>query len=191
MDFNEEIYKKTITRVKLFEEIKALIDNAKDDLLVVLRIHLMCENLLEAWICASIGESDFFVHPKELRLTFSNKLGIAYNLKLPKPAYDFFKKINQVRNKFSHKIEHRDITVGLASELESTITKLVPHNAPKITISEDNKEIYSIDDPSTPERVKLCLLFIVFQLNLTLATMPDIGPDETGETKTATFTFSM
>ncbi|ABY99294.1 hypothetical protein HMH05_02935 [Pseudomonas sp. SbB1] len=191
MEFNEDIYYKLIGRADLKTELNTLMHNTKDDVLVVLRIHLMCENLLEAWICAATHRLDFFNHPQELRLTFNNKLGIAYNLELPKAAYDFLHQINKTRNEFAHKLNKKTITVGLSSKLERIIAKLVPLSPPKMQIMDGDMEVDSLQSESTPERLKLCMIFFLFQLYLTLSRLPETDDNNVTERKTATISFTL
>ena len=187
--FNDFIYSEKIKRINLQEELKKLINYAADDVLVVLRVHLMCESILEAWVCASIERVDFFDSPVKLKLTFSNKLAIARNLSLPTPAFMFFKSINDLRNDFSHNFDYRNIPPGQSSSLKDLIPDLSTFAPSDVTIEHNSDILHGISDQKTPERIKLCLLFLFFpiQLQLALATKPEVKEDK----KTATLTMKL
>jgi len=191
MTFNEEIYYKLIGRADLKKELNTLMNNTKDDVLVILRIHLMCENLLEAWICASTDRPEFFSHPEDLRLTFNNKLGIAYNLDLPKAAHEFLAQVNKARNEFAHNLHKKTITNGLSSKLERIIAKLVPLSPPEMQIMDGDREVDSLRSESTPERLKLCMIFFLFQIYLTMSRTPATDNNDSTERKTAKISFTL
>lgn len=73
--------------------------STSDDVLgVVLRTHLHQEKYINFLIDETLG-SDVF---KGVNLNHASKLTIARNIGLKKPYYDFFKKINSIRNELSH-----------------------------------------------------------------------------------------
>ncbi|MBN5205386.1 hypothetical protein JY462_11220 [Serratia marcescens] len=76
---------------------------SSDAIGIVLRMHLMCELLAEAWACAACGQRDLFMDgEKTIRIECDAKLKLARNLGLPTPLYNAMKMINKVRNKFAH-----------------------------------------------------------------------------------------
>lgn len=185
-EFNNPIYSEKIKRINIQEELRKLINSAVDDVLVVLRVHLMCESVLEAWICASIERIDFFDSPFKLKFTFSNKLAIARNLSLPTSAFRFLKTINDLRNDFSHNLDCREIPSGKSSDLKDLISDLSVFATSEVTIKNDSQISHEISDPNTPERIKLCLLFLFFPVQLQLALIPKSEVKEGKETATLT-----
>jgi hypothetical protein len=185
LNINNDIYHEKIRIIDVQKEISSLIRSTKDDVVVILRIHLMCESMIEAWVCGAIGKIDFFTKPMELKLSFSDKLRVAYNLSLPKPAYEFFRKINSVRNQFSHKIEIRQIASGLAETLKEITSGLAFSNNYRLSL-DTGREIYSLSNPQTPERIKLCLLFLMFTLQLSMELQPKSDDDDKSERGTVT-----
>lgn len=74
-----------------------------DTIGIVLRMHMLCELLTEAWICAACSQKDLFADGEErIRIDCQAKIKMARNLKLPKPLYNAMKVINKIRNKFAH-----------------------------------------------------------------------------------------
>ncbi|MSE15559.1 hypothetical protein GKC49_10615 [Pantoea agglomerans] len=141
-----------------------------DDIGVVLRMHLVTESFLEAFICSALGSAEVFSTDSDdrvvLKLNYHSKLGLAYKLGLPLPAYRAFEKLNGMRNKLAHRIEHdfitdstldsltsqiRNIDVGITHPLEEEQAEFFHPNG-------DSRGVFSLTSEETPKRVKLMIL---------------------------------
>lgn len=83
-----------------------------DDLIgAVLRLHLVGEKIIEAWICAASGFSNFFLEDKNKQFIIECdiKLKIAKNMGLPKSLCTTLKTLNSLRNSIAHDPKLQDI----------------------------------------------------------------------------------
>ncbi|MBQ4768311.1 hypothetical protein F9U42_14305 [Pectobacterium versatile] len=147
------------------------IANSEDDLGVVLRIHLLCEKFLEAWICGITGHDNLFSEAPQsgdFQMEFFQKLKMCQLTGLPESAYKSIKKINDIRNSFAHRLS---VTAIKDSEIDS-----VYHHVGKLaetylsfplskfqikTNDEDGKTKYryELESRDTPNRAKLICLY--------------------------------
>lgn len=154
----------------------------EDDIGAVLRIHLLCEQLSEAWICSAceaenfFGEGDFVV-----RMNCSDKFKLTRNLGIPAPLYSCLKIINKIRNG----VAHRNDSVLITNEsIDSLINILRNFNSgnPSDNLTIDaplrymdsnglESRIHSVYDDDTPNRIKLFICFsflmskLIFSIN--------------------------
>ncbi|MFE8048137.1 hypothetical protein [Brenneria goodwinii] len=163
------------------------IANSEDDLGVVLRIHLLCEKFLEAWICGITGHDNLFIEAPQtgdFKMEFSQKLKMCQLTGLPESAYKSIKKINDIRNSFAHRLS---VTAIQDSEIDS-----VHHHVGRLaetylsfplsefqmeTYDEDGqtKYRYELESRDTPNRAKLVCLYSA--LTMCLLSYLEILPD--------------
>ena len=141
-----------------------------DDVGVVLRMHLVTESFLEAFICSAIGKSELFsADPDDritLKLNYHSKLGLARKLGLPIPAYRALEKLNGMRNKLAHRIEQDFITDSILESLEVQVRNIdvgISHpleeeQAEFFLPNGDSWGIYPLSSNETPKRIKLMIL---------------------------------
>lgn len=138
-----------------------------DDVGTTLRIHLLCERLAEAWICAHCSCPDLFGNEKErVRMECDAKIAMAGNLGLPQQIIKTLKTINSLRNDIAHNTAKQEIpdsriqsmAASLGDYLRSVggdINKL--HVA--ITSPEGNEKVITLSSDSSQNRLKLCAIF--------------------------------
>ena len=144
-------------------------------MVIVLTLHLMCENFLEAWICSYVNIQDLFKEDLKgkdekvkFNMPFQNKLKFAQRLGLPMPAYHAINKLNAIRNNFAHKlnfnvIENSQIK-SISDYVESIKSESISH-----TLEQEGIEVYSesgeiekrylFSDITTPNTVKLVIMY--------------------------------
>jgi len=143
--------------------------DSDDDLTSVLKLHLLTERLLEAWICGRT-EVDVFSSEGEPRceLPYSSKLSLAARLGFPLPAYNVLKKLNKMRNEFAHRLSASCISDNYLDSMLAN-TEMMPLGPDMITIKEmgyqrftptgDTKVKYMYSEENTPSRIKLLLIY--------------------------------
>ncbi len=106
MEQNEIDFKKYV-----FEYFDGAVLWNSDDLTVVIRAHLLVENIIERILAKSLRLEVF----DDRELTFSFKLKMAQSLNLLDDLYPAIKRLNNIRNEFAHNIETKmqsvDITI--------------------------------------------------------------------------------
>lgn len=141
-----------------------------DDLGCLLRIHLMTENMLEAWCCSASNNPLFFKDfGANLTMSYIAKLKLASNFGLNSFSYNELKEINKIRNAHSHQIDNYAI-----SDLEiSTLMKLIRKgdqnelvDSPSCGIWVDEKMIL-LNDQTITNRQKLVAILglIIFRVS--------------------------
>ncbi|MCL6325000.1 hypothetical protein [Pectobacterium polaris] len=146
------------------------IARSEDDLGVVLRVHLLCEKFLEAWICGITGYDNLFVEAPQsgdFNMEFFQKLKMCQLTGLPDNAYRAMKKINDVRNSFAHRISTRSIQNGDIDSISHHVGTLsnsylsFPLSEYEARIRNENTDdwaVYSLVSVDTPNRIKLMCL---------------------------------
>lgn len=190
---NKEIFMKIAQKQNSQEEFLPLIKSENDDLIIVLRVHLLAENLLDAWICSFAGNVDFLSLPIELNFSFSQKLNLARNMGLPSELYAVINGINKLRNKMAHnlskkKIEDIDIE-KIVKPFEQYEYRFVDIKSYELSTS-DNHNKYKISCSNTPNQKKLWIVFFVLQLEIPSLFEPKINEEETKKVNIAV-TFSL
>lgn len=150
----------------------ALISSSEssDEIGVVLRMHLVTESFLEAFICAAVNNADMFSTESTdkvvLRLNYQSKLGLALKLGLPLPAYKAMERLNTMRNKLAHRIENELIDEAVLESL-STYAKsiqcgenhrLSEEGAEFFNADGSSRSVHKLSDPATPNRIKLMII---------------------------------
>lgn len=142
---------------------------SEDDLTCVLKLHLLTERLLEAWICGCT-EVDIFSTEHDVRFTpsYSTKLALAARLGFPKPAFEALDKFNKLRNEFAHKLSTNDIEMRYLESMFTHIERMpLGPDMQQIkdmkfgTYNSDEsiKNEYIYTDKETPPRIKLILIY--------------------------------
>ena len=88
----------------------------------VLRVHLLCEKMVEAWVCASTGFPQLFDDDgSQLLIECSSKLKLAKNTGLPDGLYKAFKVINTLRNDIAHNPSRQEIPDSKIASIRSNL----------------------------------------------------------------------
>ncbi|MGP2965964.1 hypothetical protein [Serratia ureilytica] len=148
------------------------ISDNEDELSCVLRIHLLSERLLDAWISSSIGVEDLFENAKDerlkFRLTFALKLALAKKLGFPNEFVKCLQILNTRRNDFAHRYDCEPLS---DSDIEKMATAIRSYPAPEkaISIDEVNFQVFTQDgkpltpflfkSATTPKRIKLLIIY--------------------------------
>lgn len=144
--------------------------DSTDDLGVVLRLHLVTESFLEAFICSAIRKEDLFENdPKDgraFKLNYFKKLEFASRFGLPQPTFKALDKLNQLRNNLAHKIQNDFIENSVIDSLSSHIKSIGGED--KVRLSDERAEFfnpdgskkgtYHLNGSDTPNRIKLMIL---------------------------------
>lgn len=136
----------------------------------VLRSHLICENLVEAWVCAACSQADLFGDENNrIVIEFETKLRIARNVGLPKSIYESFKIINRIRNNLAHNLHLNDICQKHIDSLYDNINNYMietddtPLQKCYMNEFDENgmlKQCYLVTDKSTPNQKKLSIIVL-------------------------------
>lgn len=143
---------------------------SEDDLGVVLRLHLVTETFLEAFICSGIkNETLFSTAPdagRHFKLNYFKKLEFAAKLGLPLSSFKALEKLNTLRNNLAHRIQTDFIDDSIIESLSSHV-RTIDGDTP-ILLNEEQAEFfnedgsqrayYTFNSTSTPNRVKLIML---------------------------------
>ncbi|WP_455810772.1 hypothetical protein [Pseudomonas graminis] len=155
---------------------KALIASTEctDDIGVALRLHLITENFLEAFICASIGKENLF-DPKPnsgrpFKLNYFKKLELAEKFGLPIQSFRVLDKFNSLRNDLAHKITTETIDKNLIASLADLVRNL--DNDIDLRLDDECAEFFNAQGTSngvfpfkseeTPNRIKLIIIISSF-----------------------------
>lgn len=170
---NSEIFTKLFGNDTISDAIISC-SESEDDIGVVLRLHLITENYLEAFICAAIGlENLFDTEPsigKPFKLNYYKKLELASKLGLPEASFKALDKLNYLRNQLAHRIQSDLIDDAIISSLSThirnidgdTLLPLIEEKAAFFNPDGSSRDIYSMKSNKTPVRIKMIIL--VFSL---------------------------
>lgn len=143
---------------------------SQDDLGVVLRLHLVTENFLEAFISGTVNKKDMFStvskNDEKLRLSYSQKLCLAWKLGLPLPAFKALKKFNTLRNDLAHQIQTNFIDESIIESMTTHVMNidgdtdypLIEESAQFFSKDGDASPVYNLNSPTTPGRIKLMIV---------------------------------
>lgn len=144
---------------------------SEDDLGVLLRVHLISEHFLQAFISAAINKGNLYYGETEdkekSKRGFFSKLETARGLGLPEPTFSALKVINLARNESVHQIENDSIKSDLIEAIEAFSNQLTEHTDIDLnkhvmqTFDEHGQPlaIYEYNNPATPMRVKLLISY--------------------------------
>jgi hypothetical protein len=119
------------------------INQQSDDLVLILRVHLLIEHYIEEIIRLSVKRSDYIID--DGRVTFYHKLCFLQSLDvIPENYIASILKLNKIRNNYSHelnyKISERDIDlIGIPLGEQYNDIKLKPHKIK--LVSEDRTKV--------------------------------------------------
>lgn len=148
------------------------IDQNDDELGSVLRIHLLCERLLDAWIAAHLDKEDLFQNSASEKIKFNPsygiKLGLAKKLGLHTGLCSCLQTINKIRNSFAHRYDCEPLTEKDMQAM-ATILKGVPLPGKVKSVGDVDFKIidingkvtksYYFNDEKTPNRFRLTIIF--------------------------------
>ena len=147
------------------------VSETEDNLGCVLRVHLLSEMFLEAFICSTVSNKELF-NPKPLdkvrfNLTYSNKLKFAFKLGLPTPMFKAMDTLNDLRNVFAHNLKQDDIKDSYLESMILHINKIdgtgdspLTEQGAQFFYSDGTvRAKYSLESDETPNRVKLLILY--------------------------------
>ncbi len=148
------------------------IDQNDDELGSVLRIHLLCERLLDAWIAAHLDKEDLFQNSAGEKIKFNPsyglKLGLAKKLGMHPGLCTCLQTINKIRNSFAHRYDCEPL---LAKDMQAMANILIsiplPGNVKSvddfefkiIDINDNEIKSYYFNDEKTPNRIRLTIVF--------------------------------
>lgn len=152
----------------LSKQIIEIIDD-NETISATLCIHLVCEKLLEAWICGVCNKDNFFyLGDDRIIVDFSAKLKIAQALELPEPICKAISKINKIRNTIAHNqnikgIEQKDFD-SLASLLDNFLyeneLKIIEKQIEIFDKKTSAKKMYIYKNTETPDKIKLLMVLL-------------------------------
>jgi len=144
----------------------------EDELGSVLRIHLLCERLLDAWIAAQLDKENLFENSAGEKIKFNPsyamKLGLAKKLGLHEGLCTCLQKINKIRNSFAHRYDCNPLSETDMKSMASILKTIpLPGKVKKIDdvefiiLDEGGQQIakYLFDDDKTPNRIRLTIIF--------------------------------
>lgn len=141
-----------------------------DDMGTTLRLHLLCERMVEAWICACSNCSELFgSEQNKVLIECSAKIAMAGNLGIPPALVKALKIFNSLRNDFAHKPTIQNVSDSRIQSLRDTLL-LHFNQHPQIPsldesevgiFDEDGKltEKVTLKSDSSKNRLKLIILF--------------------------------
>lgn len=139
-----------------------------DDIGTTLRVHLLCERLIEAWICAHCGCQNLFGGEKDrVKIESDSKIALAANLGLPKQIVKTLKTINSLRNDIAHNSDKQGIPDGRIQSMTATMSEYLTSvgkdiNEQGVLINDEDGnpiETVTLAADSSKNRLKLCLIF--------------------------------
>ena len=148
------------------------ISDNEDELGCILRVHLLSERLLDAWISAKINIEDLFENSAnekfKFRPSFSLKLALAKKLDFPVELIQCLQALNSKRNDFAHRYDCDPISDIDIEKMASSIRRCqAPENV--IPIDEIQFQVfdkygnplqpYPFSSPQTPKRIKLAIIY--------------------------------
>ncbi|AUV26652.1 hypothetical protein HV265_08775 [Citrobacter sp. RHBSTW-00678] len=138
-----------------------------DNIGAVLRSHLICEQLAEAWVCGICNNENVFgTADDRVKIECNAKLKVARNLGLPIPLYNAMKRLNTLRNLFAH-THQADISDNVIASITDNIRSMSPDRTlvgladPEIEIYDEDGSVqgrHLFSSTATPGRIKLAVL---------------------------------
>ncbi|MFC2541171.1 hypothetical protein [Neisseria sicca] len=142
--------------LQLFQENKEILDQIRDtndEIGTVLRIHLICEQFLEIYICSICNQEKLFCfqekansEEQKITISFDHKLKMAKSLKLPDWGYNIFVNVNTIRNRLAHRINGQidySRLESILSFIKSDVEPLIPfhkHFLDKFSLPDHSEE---------------------------------------------------
>ena len=147
----------------------------------VLRVHLLCEKMIEAWVCASTGFAQLFDDDgNQLLIECSSKLKLAKNTGLPEGLCKAFKVINTLRNDVAHNPSRQDIPDTKISSIRAHLDNHLKSKNKDLTekhyiqtSSDKGDEVkyvtFDSAEPSNKQKLCLALSIIVGEMTVEVA----------------------
>jgi len=163
--------------IKIFGEVDISklflsIDQNEDELGSVLRVHLLSERLLDAWIAAHLDKEDLFQSSPGEKIKFNPsygvKLGFAKKLGMHAGLCTCLQTINKIRNSFAHRYDCEPLSDKDMQAMVSILKGIpLPGNVRRvddvdftiIDINGKEKKRYLFNDEKTPNRIRLTIIF--------------------------------
>ncbi len=147
--------------------------NIPDEATCILRGHLILEEVLNLWSSKLTGTDDLYAGTF---VPFKTKLVISKNLGMSDDLYKTLYKINEIRNRFSHRKEY-ELELSTIDALKIKVDKLIPsakvqkcetfhlfvagkdqnRNSTEMTYTWENSD----------NRIKFVIVFVILMLKLT------------------------
>lgn len=148
--------------------------NIPDEAACVLKAHLILEELLDLWCSQLTNVEDLFIG---IFVPFKTKLVVAKNLGLDSQAYEILNKVNEIRNKFSHRKRHK-LEKSAVESLKNKVNAYMPNS--EITMCEEfimeisgvdslgNRKTLRHDWNSSEVRIQFIIMFVNLMIRLVL-----------------------
>lgn len=148
--------------------------NIPDEAACVLKAHLILEELLDLWCSQLTNVEDLFIG---IFVPFKTKLVVAKNLGLDSQAYEILNKVNEIRNKFSHRKRHK-LERSAVDSLKNKVNAYMPNS--EITMCEEfimeisgvdslgNRKTFRHDWNSSEVRIQFIIMFVNLMIRLVL-----------------------
>lgn len=141
-----------------------------DEIGTVLRLHLLCERMVEAWICACCDSVELFGDGKnKVRIECDAKIAMAGNLGIPPELVKALKTFNSLRNDIAHNLTAQEIQDAKIQSLKDTLQGYFRQHPIEPSLEESKVGIFdaegklteevTLESDSSKNRLKLVLLF--------------------------------
>lgn len=141
-----------------------------DDIGTTLRLHLLCERMVEAWICTCSDCPELFgTERQKVLIECSAKIAMAGNLGIPSELIKALKTFNSLRNELAHNPAMQKIADSRIQSLKDTLTDYCKQypvgpnlEESKVGIFDEHGQLteeVSLGSDSSKNRLKLVLLF--------------------------------
>lgn len=141
-----------------------------DDIGTALRLHLFCERMVEAWICACSDCPELFGSDRHKVLIECNaKIAMAGNLGIPSELIKALKTFNSLRNDLAHNLSIQEIQDSRIQSLKDTLSEYFKSHPIEPSLEEAKVGIFdeqgklteevSLNSDSSKNRLKLVMLF--------------------------------
>ena len=121
-----------------------------DEIGAVLRIHLICEQFLEIYICHICNQEKMFwfqekkdKEEQKITISFDHKLKMAKTLGLPEWNYKILANLNTIRNRLAHRIGQQVCPKKLESIKTTVKSDIEPLGILNVSLEEFGIETYS------------------------------------------------
>lgn len=123
-----------------------------DDLGTTLRLHLICERMVEAWICACYDCPELFGNDKnKVLIECNDKITMAGNLGIPPEMVKSLKTINSMRNDLAHNPSMQNILDSRIQSLKDTLTEYFERHPTTLNMKETKLDIFDAEGQLTEE----------------------------------------
>jgi len=174
---NAKIYMDVFTSIDVNSfVIKA--SQTEDTTGAVLRVHLLCEKMIEAWVCAATGFEQLFDDDgNQLLMECNTKLKLAKNTGMPEGIYKALKVINSLRNDVAHNPSKQEIPDGRIASIRSHLDNHLSSVGRALTAKQyintfndkgDELAFVTFDSEEPSNKLKLCLALNIIVGEMTI-----------------------